>query len=183
MALITPLGLGSLCLAQPISSVTARSFGEGQYESFYIDVNDMPDYIKAVAIPSEKGKCNLFIQYLDISGHLFTDLGPQDKAGGGTDTAGYGVAYAFPACNQVSPPAPQTDDDAAKRLKVRDVDFRYGKNFLVLEDLVPSTEGGPYVQGTKISRYQVRDDKKGIPVYPRELVKAPEKEVLTGEYK
>lgn len=42
----------------------------------------MPDYIKAVAIPSEKGKCNLFIQYLDISGHLFTDLGPQDKAGG-----------------------------------------------------------------------------------------------------
>lgn len=39
------------------------------------------------------------------------------------------------------------------------------------------------MQGTKISRYQVRDDKKGIPVYPRELVKAPEKEVLTGEYK
>lgn len=77
-ALLTLLGALNFCLAQPVSTAMARSFGEGQYESFYIDVNDMPDYVKAVAIPSEKGKCNMFLQYLDISGEQFMDL---NKAG------------------------------------------------------------------------------------------------------
>lgn len=72
-ALISLTGFEPLCLAQPISSTTARSFREDQYESFYIDVNNMPDYVKAVAIPSEIGKCNIFIQYLDINGKLFND--------------------------------------------------------------------------------------------------------------
>jgi hypothetical protein len=47
---------------------------KANYESFYTDVNAMPDYVKAVAILSEKGKCNLFLQYLDISGEQLMHL-------------------------------------------------------------------------------------------------------------
>jgi hypothetical protein len=78
----------------------------------------------------------------------------------------------------------QVDDEAARRLKVRDVDFRYGKNFVVLEDLIPSHEGTAYVLGTKLSRYRVKTDNKGVPLYPvKELEKAPTAESFKGKYK
>lgn len=71
--------LGALPLGQARAAalMTPRSMSEDQAKSFYIDVHDMPDIVKEVAIPKEKGRCNLLLQYLDLEGYLFPDDGPK----------------------------------------------------------------------------------------------------------
>lgn len=79
-AVLNTLGLGLLDQARAAAVIKPRFMTEDQAESFYIDVHDMPDLVKAVAIPKEKGKCNLLLQYLDLEGHLFPDdFSPVEK--------------------------------------------------------------------------------------------------------
>jgi hypothetical protein len=75
-AVLSTLGLGLLAQAEA-AALKTRFMKEDQAESFYIDVHDMPDFVKEVAIPKTKGKCNLFLQYLDLEGHLFPDDVPE----------------------------------------------------------------------------------------------------------
>lgn len=79
-----------------------------------------------------------------------------------------GIVHAFPACNDVYPPGPDLDDDVDKRLQIRDIDLRYGKNFFVLSGLGPSADGSAYVNGTRLDRFKAIADKNDVPLYPRE---------------
>jgi hypothetical protein len=98
-----------------------------------------------------------------------------------TSLSSSGVVHAFPACNDVYPPAPDVDDNVDKRFQVRDIDLRYGRNFFVLSGIGPSAEGSAYVNGTRLDRYKAVADKNDVLVYPREWKKVDT--IFTSIYK